>query len=719
MSDSSDTTRIGIRSRFVDVIVVVAIFAVAATVADLIAAASGGRAFVEWETTPAVMLACGRGFTLPVSESPVLVDFQTGRRPAMSCADIADDRPGTSPVRVALSEKYGLYGAALALRLGGISWRALDAYVGGLCGLSMVFAYLLFRLVAGRLPALLGVVSLICSGHLVTLTTFRDYGKAPCFLALWLTLGWLLRRNCAGVSRKIVLPACVGGFVLGLGLGFRPDVLVCVPAFVAVIALAIRGFGPSDLWLKAVAMAAFVLAFVVTGWPVLSGMAGGNNSAHVIILGLTTSFNRTLDLEPAVYDVGDAYSDGYVYTMITSHAVLVQHEPQPVVFGSARYDRLGAGLLADVARHFPADVVTRALAATAQVLRHPFDPIARDADLAASFGQWPSIWDAARRYGLALDTLERSALWLSGIVFLAVSMRDWRLGAAGGALVLYFCGYSMLQFSRRHTFHLDVIPIGIVVIALDWIIRLVPRFFSFARMASPKDPATPRMPFATPLAGVAVVGASIFAILLTVMATRTSQQRHVRALLDQTLALSWEEVPTTQEPLSKTVLRQGVPVAAWDAAFTTQRDLWSTALLLRVPPPPFSREALEAKDDFVDTSYLQVEVGDSRCEATVLIGLKYTAFAETAHREFTRVFEIRPEGGPSRLLVPAFYVHGPYWTRFDGFAVPAAAASCITAVRRATSTEAVPLPILAAVLAPNWRTKPLYQQMKDMPGFVR
>lgn len=721
MSDAIGTTRAEIGSRIVDAIIVVALFAASAYVGTRFLATAGTRAFVEWETAPAVMLACGRGFTMPPSESPAFVDFQMRRRPAMSCADIADDRPGTPPVKIILSERYGIYGAALALRLGGLSWRALDAYVGCLFGLSMAFAYLLFRLAAGRLPSLLGVVCLVCSGHLLGLLTFRDYGKEPCFLALWLTLGWLWKRNAAAVSRKILLPAGLGGAVLGLGLGFRPDVLVAAPAFVVVIAVAVRGFRPRDVALKTAVLAVGFAAFVITGWPVLSSMAkSGNNSSHVIILGLTTSFNRTLDLEPAIYDIGSTYSDGFVYTLITAHATLVQHESQPVLFGTTRYDALGIELLADIAKRFPADVVIRALGATAQVLRYPFDPIARLADLGTEpFVQLPWLRKASQTVGSALNWLEPCALWLTLIVFLMVSMCDWRLGLSGGMLILYFCGYSMLQFSRRHTFHLDVIGIGVFVIALEWTAWLV-RSVSWARFGLKNDGTPDRRPLAKALAGATATGTAACVVALTVFGTRTWQQRHVTGLLDRTLAVEWRELSTPEEPFSATVLRRGVPTAPWEVAYAAHRDQWSTAVLLRVPSPAVSRLPSEATFDIVDASYLQVEIDGRRCKApTVLVGLKYNAFADTFHREFTRVFEIKREGGGmSRLLVPVFYVYGPYWTRFEGFAVPAAARSCITAVKRATSTEAVPLPILVAMLAPGWRTEPLYQQMKHAAGFA-
>jgi hypothetical protein len=192
-------------------------------------------------------------------------------------------------------------------------------------------------------------------------------------------------------------------------------------------------------------------------------------------------------------------------------------------------------------------------------------------------------------------------------------------------------------------------------------------------------------------------------------------------LLDRTLELPWDRLQTKDEPFSKTKLRQGVPMLAWAVAYAAHREQWTTATLIRVPPRTVSPEALVAKDDFLETSYLQVAIDNSRCEAPIVrVGLKYSAYAETAHREFTRVFEIAREtaGGLTRLLVPVYEIFGSYWSRFDGFAVPADARSCIVDVERASSIAAVPLPILVAVLRPSWKARPLYQQLRGVPGFT-
>jgi hypothetical protein len=526
-----------------------------------------------------------------------------------------------------------------------------------------------------------------------------------------------------GASRTLWLPAALGGGLLGLGLGFRPDVLVCAPALVMVITFAAPGFHRQALGHKAAALAIAGVTFVVSGWPVLSNMAeSGNNSSHVIILGLTTSFNRTLDLTPAPYDMGNTYSDGFAYALITAHATLVQHEPQPVLYGSASYDLFGHQLLADVATRFPADVVIRALGATVQVLGYPFDPAARLVDLDSKvFGPLPGLKNASEHVGSVLDSLSRVAVWLPLAIILTLWTRSRRVGLSAGLLLLYFCGYSMLQFSRRHTFHLDVVAIGFVVVAFEWTVRFVRQAVQGAGLEPADDGQPNRRWLAIAVPHVLTAALGVGGTVLMFCGMRMWQQHHVMVLLDRTLELPWDRLQTNDESLSETAVRQGVPTRAWAVAYAAHWEQWNTATLIRVPPRPVSPQALAAKDDFLETSYLQVAIDNSRCEApSVRVGLKYSAYAETAQREFTRVFDIAREtaGGMTRILTPVYEMFGPYWSRFDGIAVPAEARSCIVDVERASSIAAVPLPILVAVLTPSWKARPLYQQLRGIPGIT-
>ena len=678
---------------------------------------------VEWELAPAVMVACGGGFARPAVETPVLTEFLLRGRESISCGEVIG-QTALQPLPVAMSERYAIYALGLALRAAGLSWHTLDAYMATLFGVSMALAYAIFRLIVGPALATLGVVGLLWSNQLPALISFRDYGKEPAFFALWLVLGWLIWRGRERASRVLLWRVALAGALTGVGLGFRVDLLAFIPAFVAVIVFAVAGSDRGALKIKACAIAIFLATFTVTGQPILTSMSRGSNSAHVILLGLMGSFNRTLDLQPAPYNIGDTYSDTFAYVSIATYADVVQHVAQPVNFATTAYDSAGGKLLADLVRNFPADVVIRGLAATAQAIRYPFDGYSR-----GSYRGVPPL-DASpgfERIGLWRDRLlglaEGHELALAAAVLLLVSFLDWQLGLTGTLLILYFCGYAMLQYSRRHIFHLDIIPIGLALLALQAALTLSSEMVRGLRVTSrPQSPR--RFNLQGILSGAAVLGTVALLLWSVVAGARWWQQRHVIGLMDRTLAVVWDDVDVTREPLSDTAMRAGAPIATWAKVFAADPDRWKTAVLLKVPrpfsPKVSSPTALAMKLRWIQLEYLQLQFGGACRAASVQVGLKYASTEETDNWQYTRVFDVPvdPHAGVSRLLVPAYYQDGQTWSRFDGFAVPAADVACVAGVWRARDPGDVPLPLLNVVLSPRWRDEPLYQRMHLPPQFT-
>ena len=145
------------RSRLLDGVVVLVIFLASSATGYALLSRSSVRTLTEWESAPAAMLACGQGFRRPVNEGAALAAFGQRQRFAVTCAEVVGDGVSAPPLAVAAGERYGLYGAALAFRVAGLSWRALDGYLAALFGLSMTFAYGLFRVFAGRPASIAGV----------------------------------------------------------------------------------------------------------------------------------------------------------------------------------------------------------------------------------------------------------------------------------------------------------------------------------------------------------------------------------------------------------------------------------------------------------------------------------------------------------------------------------------------------------------------------------
>ena len=677
---------------------------------------AGARTFIDWELKPAVMFSCGYGFTQPAAPSSAIDAFIARERASIGCRDFAWGGAPTEAIGIAFAHRYSLYGAGWAMRSRGVSWKTLDEYLAWLFAVSMAFTYGLFRTAAGRVLSVLGVVAIACSMTLTEIVTVRDFVKLPCFTALWLMLAWVVRRGLGAGARATLLPMALAGALIGLAIGFRMDTLVFLPAFLAIAIVVVPGFSRGDVLRKAAAAVLCVVMFLVVGRPILSSLAAGSNSAHVVLLGLMTAFDRALSIQAAPYDIGSQYSDGYAYTVAVSHGLLKQGERLPVLLGSPQYDQIGGRLLRELAANFPSDFMVRAIGATAQVFRFPFDwrihaltgkqPTFQESPLLRGIGEWR---------GRVLGVVAERELATTLFVLILASAFNWRLGALGFAAILYFCGYSMLQFSRRHAFHLDVIPIFVVVLAIQLPLTIASQVRR--RWRHNREDGRRRLHDYVRHAaiGTAVLAGAIALLVMTIAGARWWQQRHVRAVVSETLDANWESVPVRDEPLAPLILINGSPVPTWTEIYGAEPELWKTAMLLRVAGiVPAGTEAVSGPD--LLHQYFKVSA-DNRCrQDEVLIALKYDG--QSPNFYYTRVFKLTVASAPAYLLTPAYYHLGPSWNRFDGFAVPIEHRSCITAVARAVEPRSLPLPVVAFALAPDWTNRPLYQQLPWRPRYT-
>src|SRR5207247_11409528 len=107
--------------------------------------------------------------------------------------------------------------------------------------------------------------------------------------------------------RRCLLFAAIFGAVLGIGLGFRNDLLIHVPPFAAVVLLLLPGSWRATLRLRAACFAVALVTFVASAWPVLAAYRSGSNTGHAAVLGLATTFDRSLGLTRPAYDFGSPY----------------------------------------------------------------------------------------------------------------------------------------------------------------------------------------------------------------------------------------------------------------------------------------------------------------------------------------------------------------------------------------------------------------------------
>src|SRR5262249_52012232 len=194
----------------------------------------------------------------------------------------------------------------------GMSWRGIWAVTALLHGLTVAACYALFRVWVSSPFAAAGAAFMCVSPIvLVQLANIRDYSKVPFFVAALALTAVVAVRPLQRRAR--IAASAAAGAIVGIGFGFRTDLIVVVPLFVASVAL-FAGHRPwTGLADNARAVAAFLLAAIITSAPILLRVSGGgSNPYHVFLLGYTDPYRATLRLNVPPYDMGLTYSDQYV-----------------------------------------------------------------------------------------------------------------------------------------------------------------------------------------------------------------------------------------------------------------------------------------------------------------------------------------------------------------------------------------------------------------------
>jgi len=399
---------------------------------------------------PAVMVALEQGFQNPdVGHSPVIKDFLDLKKERIE----QDQYPGvvrsTGLAQFQRIHRYAMVTMGAFWWLLGLSWHSQDLLHALLFAVACLFAYGLFRLAARRWIAVLFSLCIVFSPLMLhVLPQFRDFSKAP------FVLGTIF--ICAFVATKplnkwqLCGAAAVLGSLLGLGLGFRQDMLVYCPAGLLVFLVLAPGAYRKTWRRRAVACAILVSIFLATGHPILKAMRGGTNGAHNIALGMTRSYDERLGVGRVPYKVSHLYRDAYMHTRISAHAMDYHGQESSVPYWSGEYEHVGRSFLLDVYRTFPADFLTRWYAAVRQILN--YGPFAWEAFYSTN-DQVDTLFDW-RFHIFRLFVGWGVFLALATVVLLAALNLRWALTFI--FLVLYFGGYTSLQFHLRHYFPFEV-----------------------------------------------------------------------------------------------------------------------------------------------------------------------------------------------------------------------------------------------------------------------
>ncbi len=455
---------------------------------------------------PAVMFACGKGFfvTPPGQQPPALRAFLLEQADAFSCEQLPADLTVGSVGLYQRPWRYLMTTVALAWKVLGISWSRLAPMFGVLIAATIVLSYALCRLLVGRLASLLCAIAVAVSPlQLANLPNLRDYAKAPFTIALLAILIAIVLRRWR--TREILLLSLVYGVVLGVGYGFRTDLLIDIPPFVITLLLFAPGGVRQHLGWKAASIALCLAAFVVAGWPIItSDVEYGGCQAHVFLLGLTAPFNDTLGVHGGSYGWGHLYNDEYVWANVSTYASRFRPDLGFLEYCSHDYDVASGAYLRAIAFRFPADLMTRGYAAAMHVLNIPFD---------------------RARLHVPIGTLVAAAF------VIVVSAVELRLALFAVFAILYFTGYPAVQFMPRHYFPFEIVGWLLIAFLVE---RAVGRALGCGMVGFPT-----RRALTFGAAAVVVLAAPLWLL-------RAYQNGHVVALLQ-----SYADAPTEPARLAQ------------------------------------------------------------------------------------------------------------------------------------------------------------------------
>jgi hypothetical protein len=654
--------------------------------------------FYEIYFAGAVLDACGMGFTEYEAghSPPVLDDFLARRTSSLSCDALPGDSPRGPAGWLAVGHRYLAWTMTALWRLRGVDWSALSPMFQLASGLVAALAFAIGRLGMNRVWASVLALAVTTSGlNLGYLTWFRDYSKAPFLLASLALCGWLVTR--VRTTRGLLVISVVQGLVIGIGFGFRTDVLVAVPLFVLVVAGLLPREGGWTMKWRAAALAAFVLAFVVAGWPVLRGYGKGANLSHVVLLGLAQPFDKPLGVAPAHYVVNPTYWD-YQTEVQTRTYVRASGGDDWAAVSTVPYDRATTRYLRAIATALPADMLARAYAAILTTFRMPSWPatIQECNTLRGTFaGTACSVHDQILR---PLRTLPLLPACVFIIVLVAVPIR---LAAFLVASVVVYAGSAMLQYDPRHTFHLEIVPLWTIAFAgqyLGSVARGVRHLFmtgwearrTYARRWAPR----------AALAAAALVALPSCVLMLA----RVAQDRELSTLLAR-----YESVEV--EPLEMT----------WHDPKPDIRRFSLDEIVSGFGPWSPGQPTVQAE-------ILRITLGGAECEGrNVVMTLPYRTTFEPGGVSVPAVLQWRvPQGGDtSQIFLPVYraLVGKPTETRPTGeFVTPgidiaAADEPCVQSIGRVQDPAMFPLQFAVEVTS-DWRDRPHHQRLGALGGSV-
>ncbi len=636
-----------------------------------------GTLFFYQNFTPEVVYsACGYGFHHPAVSPPKLLAFLMRETQSFDCSDLASPISLGPPGYFSLLQLYFTWVVALIWRLSSVSYHNLWPLVAVMVGAYTSGCYVLLRQFFTRSHATVGAFFLSVSPIALPLVvSLRDYSKAPFFI--W-TIVFLIAAIRARRLPAILGWAAASGLTVGLGCGFRADLVIMLPFSLVTLLIAFEARLFLSRLLAAILMTVVVVA---TSYPVLSHGKGGTYGS-IIIQGMSDPFRDHLKLAPAPYSFGARYSDELVFSSIAADARVNdpewdRKEAEPI-YGVSRATTLSGPSWQKFFPYFLGDFVIQAFKSAGFILGYP---VLAAADMPPDPG-YPVMDGPPASLVMAPVYSLLAQHWLPWLGIVGIFVFLWRVWVQSRqdalglmALLGALLTYPVVQFSVRHVFHLEFV----------WVCA----FLALSRLPF-EFPQLRRSGVSFPL----IAGACAALVMAASYAALQYQQRMLSGAFAQLLA-------NPRQALSAGVSSGGpvhipLPVPDRYAGLVTAKPDSMTPAIASIGLQWDVRSAADR---------LMLTARGPTCSGEAVLALQYTKSPDVWQPFGQRIdIELDGRGEGTHVLFPAFYRPTQYLSAVDITGVPA---GCAIALDRVTGPTVFPA-LMTAVLQPDWQAQRLY-----------
>jgi len=318
-------------------------------------------------------------------------------------------------------------------RLSGLVWEALWPIVGSLAALTVLAFYVILRCFG--LPWYVALVLFPITVPFTQLDRnlffLRDFSKVPFILLSFALLGILFKSGLSFGLRLLVLASST--CVMAIGMGFRQDTLVLMPAILAGAAFTSSMGSRKGILNFAGDVAVIVTAFALTGLAVdllkTSQVAQLQGYPHFIVQGFADNFWKAAHAQVEGLSFLTLYSDMVAWGAVDANTA---DKVRYFAFLDPKYTTSGFDLILKYAGLSLADMATRVFSGLSTV----------------SHTYW---------------VIQSVGGWLV-LLLVLVGIGKWRLGYFLIFTILSLAAAGSIQFSPRHIIHLIMLDRVVLVI---------------------------------------------------------------------------------------------------------------------------------------------------------------------------------------------------------------------------------------------------------------